>query len=127
MRPAVDGAGDRENAHIRQLVQDAIHHAEHAGNRLRFRSPDALIALGMIALGAVRPSACRAAERAPQASPTPVRDIVEASYRRLLQIMGSEASSEKHLLEHWYRDAVTCATTSAAATSAVRCPVRHRG
>ncbi|WP_019873343.1 acyl-CoA dehydrogenase family protein [Sporichthya polymorpha] len=33
--------------------------------------------------------------------------IVEASYRRLLQIMGSEASSEKHLLEKWYRDAVT--------------------
>jgi acyl-CoA dehydrogenase len=32
--------------------------------------------------------------------------IVERAYRRLLQIMGSESSSEKHLLEKWYRDAV---------------------
>jgi acyl-CoA dehydrogenase len=32
--------------------------------------------------------------------------IVERGYRRLLQIMGSESSSEKHLLEKWYRDAV---------------------
>jgi acyl-CoA dehydrogenase len=32
--------------------------------------------------------------------------IVDRAYRRLLQIMGSESSSEKHLLEKWYRDAV---------------------
>ena len=32
--------------------------------------------------------------------------IVDRGYRRLLQIMGSEGSSEKHLLEKWYRDAV---------------------
>jgi acyl-CoA dehydrogenase len=32
--------------------------------------------------------------------------IVERGYRRLLQIMGSESSSERHLLEKWYRDAV---------------------
>ena len=32
--------------------------------------------------------------------------IIERGYRRLLQIMGSESSSEKHLLEKWYRDAV---------------------
>jgi alkylation response protein AidB-like acyl-CoA dehydrogenase len=32
--------------------------------------------------------------------------IVERGYRRLLQIMGSESSSEKYLLEKWYRDAV---------------------
>ena len=32
--------------------------------------------------------------------------VVERGYRRLLQIMGSESSSEKHLLEKWYRDAV---------------------
>ena len=32
--------------------------------------------------------------------------IVERGYRRLLQIMGSESSSERYLLEKWYRDAV---------------------
>jgi acyl-CoA dehydrogenase len=32
--------------------------------------------------------------------------IVERGYRRLLAIMGSESSSEQHLLEKWYRDAV---------------------
>jgi len=32
--------------------------------------------------------------------------IVERGYRRLLAIMGSEAASEEHLLEKWYRDAV---------------------
>jgi alkylation response protein AidB-like acyl-CoA dehydrogenase len=32
--------------------------------------------------------------------------VVERGYRRLLQIMGSESSSEQHLLEKWYRDAV---------------------
>jgi alkylation response protein AidB-like acyl-CoA dehydrogenase len=32
--------------------------------------------------------------------------VIERSYRRLLQIMGSESSSEQHLLEKWYRDAV---------------------
>lgn len=32
--------------------------------------------------------------------------IIERAYRRLLQIMGSEGSSEQHLLEKWYRDAV---------------------
>jgi acyl-CoA dehydrogenase len=32
--------------------------------------------------------------------------IIDRGYRRLLQIMGSESSSEKHLLEKWYRDAV---------------------
>jgi|GEM_PF-2804540 len=32
--------------------------------------------------------------------------IVDRGYRRLLQIMGSESSSEKYLLEKWYRDAV---------------------
>ncbi|AIJ21287.1 acyl-CoA dehydrogenase family protein [Amycolatopsis methanolica] len=32
--------------------------------------------------------------------------IVERGYRRLVQIMGSEGSSERHLLEKWYRDAV---------------------
>jgi alkylation response protein AidB-like acyl-CoA dehydrogenase len=31
---------------------------------------------------------------------------IERGYRRLIQIMGSEASSEEHLLEKWYRDAV---------------------
>ena len=31
---------------------------------------------------------------------------IERGYRRLLTIMGSEASSEDHLLEKWYRDAV---------------------
>lgn len=33
--------------------------------------------------------------------------IVDRAYRRLLQIMGSESASEEHLLEKWYRDAVT--------------------
>ena len=32
--------------------------------------------------------------------------IIERAYRRLLQTMGSEGSSEKYLLEKWYRDAV---------------------
>jgi acyl-CoA dehydrogenase len=32
--------------------------------------------------------------------------VVDRGYRRLLQIMGSESSSEKYLLEKWYRDAV---------------------
>jgi alkylation response protein AidB-like acyl-CoA dehydrogenase len=32
--------------------------------------------------------------------------IIERGYRRLLAIMGSEAASEEHLLEKWYRDAV---------------------
>lgn len=32
--------------------------------------------------------------------------FIDRAYRRLLQIMGSESSSEKHLLEKWYRDAV---------------------
>ena len=32
--------------------------------------------------------------------------VIERAYRRLLQIMGSEGSSEQHLLEKWYRDAV---------------------
>jgi alkylation response protein AidB-like acyl-CoA dehydrogenase len=32
--------------------------------------------------------------------------IIERGYRRLLQIMGSESSSENYLLEKWYRDAV---------------------
>jgi alkylation response protein AidB-like acyl-CoA dehydrogenase len=32
--------------------------------------------------------------------------VIERGYRRLLQIMGSESSSEQHLLEKWYRDAV---------------------
>jgi alkylation response protein AidB-like acyl-CoA dehydrogenase len=32
--------------------------------------------------------------------------IIDRGYRRLLQIMGSESPSEKHLLEKWYRDAV---------------------
>jgi alkylation response protein AidB-like acyl-CoA dehydrogenase len=31
----------------------------------------------------------------------------DRAYRRLLQIMGSEGSSEQHLVEKWYRDAVT--------------------
>lgn len=32
--------------------------------------------------------------------------VLERGYRRLLQIMGSESSSERHLMEKWYRDAV---------------------
>jgi acyl-CoA dehydrogenase len=32
--------------------------------------------------------------------------VVDRAYRRLLQIMGSESSSEQHLVEKWYRDAV---------------------
>jgi alkylation response protein AidB-like acyl-CoA dehydrogenase len=31
----------------------------------------------------------------------------DRGYRRLLQIMGSEASSEEHLVEKWYRDSIT--------------------
>ena len=45
-----------------------------------------------------RTEAAMAKSRGPQ--------IVERGFRRLLQIMGSEGSSEQHLLEKWYRDAV---------------------